>query len=264
MGNILEEIVAAKRVELQANRAGLPEPELETRALDVAPRRGFLEAVTPSPRGRDIRLIAEIKKASPSKGLIRPDFRPVEIARAYEDGGAAAISVLTDGPFFQGSLDILRSVARAASLPLLRKDFVLERYQLLEAREAGASAVLLIVAILTDAALRALLDETRRLEMDALVEVHNEEELARALATDARIIGLNNRDLTTFNVDLGASLRLCPLIPQDRITVSESGVFTHGDAMRLRDAGIDAMLVGESLMRSPDPADAVRELLCGA
>lgn len=261
MPSILEKILRVKREEVLRRRAERTEADLEAAALATPLARGFREALTPSARGGQIRLIAEIKKASPSKGLIRPDFRPVEIARSYEAGGAAAISVLTDEPFFQGSLDVLRRVRQATTLPLLRKDFILDRYQLLEAREAGASAALLIVAALEDADLDALIAETRRLGLDCLVEVHNEAELDRALRTDADILGVNNRDLATFEVNLETSLRLRERIPDDRLMVSESGIFTREDVARLREAGVDAMLVGESLMRQPDPGEAARELL---
>ena len=261
MPSILDKILGVKREEVRRRRAERGEANLEAAALAVPPAGGFREAITSPERGRVARLIAEIKKASPSKGLIRPDFRPVEIAGQYEAGGAAAISVLTDEPFFQGSLDILREVRRATALPLLRKDFIVDRYQLLEAREAGAAAALLIVAALDDASLAALLAETRRLGLDALVEVHNEAELERALATDADIIGVNNRNLATFEVDLGTSIRLRERIPPERVMVSESGIFTREDVARLREAGVDAVLVGESLMRRPDPGAAARELL---
>ena len=258
---ILDKIVAAKRKELAEQRARRSEDELEAAALGAAPSGGFRQAVAAAERGAEIRLIAEIKKASPSKGIIRPDFDPEWIAGRYEAAGAAAISVLTDEPFFQGSLSILRSVRAVTNLPLLRKDFMLERYQLLEAREAGAAAVLLIVAILGDEELRSLLAEARALGLEVLVEVHSAEELRRALDTDAPTIGINNRDLTTFNVDLATTLTLRPEVPDDRVLVSESGVFRREDVLRLQDAGVDAVLVGESLMRRPDPAEGVFELL---
>ena len=263
MPTILDRIVQAKRVELARNRAAVSESELEAKALATAPRGGFAASLTPAERGAEIRLIAEIKKASPSRGLIREDFDPTRIAGQYEAGGAAAISVLTDKEFFQGSLDYLREVSEATPLPLLRKDFALERYQILEAREAGASAILLIIAILDDATLSQLLDDAGALGLDVLMEAHSAEELDRALATDAPTIGINNRDLATFNVDLATTLELRPRIPDERTVVSESGIFTRADVLRLQDAGVDAILVGESLMRQPDPGEAARGLIAG-
>jgi len=258
---ILDEIVAAKRIELARSQERLSEAELEARSLAINPRGGFRKALTPLDRGEDIRLIAEIKKASPSKGLIRPDFRPVEIARQYESAGAAAISVLTDSKFFQGSLDILRNVSQTTSLPCLRKDFVLERYQLLEAREAGAAAVLLIVAVLKDREIALLLKEARSLGLGVLLEVHSEAELARALATEAEIIGVNNRDLKNFQVRIETTFELRAKIPEDRLVVSESGITGREDVLRLQREGVDAILVGESLMRKTEPGEGVRELL---
>ena len=264
MAGILEKIVRSTRRELDARMASRPEADLERAALGRRARGGFLRALRPAERGGDIRLIAEIKKASPSKGLIRPDFDPPSIARRYEAAGAAAISVLTDGPFFQGDLEHLRSAAAAVRLPLLRKDFILERYQLLEAREAGASAVLLIAAVLDDGRLGALLKDAEALGLDALTEVHDREELDRAVALGAPAVGINNRDLGTFEVDLETTLRLRPHIPEGCLAVSESGIFTREDVLRLQRAGVDAVLVGESLMRHPDPGAAVRALLGSA
>lgn len=261
MADILDKIVAAKRAEIEERKALRPIWELERDALDRPPRGGFAQAARPERRGDDIRLIAEIKKASPSKGLIRPDFDPPLIARQYEQAGAAAISVLTDERLFGGSLAILDQVSRAVETPLLRKDFVLEEYQLLEARAAGASAALLIAAILDDDTLESLLREAARLGIDTLTEVHTEAELERAAALGAPVIGVNNRNLQTFEVDLETTLRLRPRIPSDRVAVSESGVFTRADVLRLQDAGVDAVLVGESLMRQPDPGAAARGLL---
>jgi len=261
---ILDRIVSAKRAEIAERRARVPEQDMEKRAMAVPPRGGFVPALRPRQRGADIRLIAEVKKASPSKGLIRPDFDPVAIARSYQDAGAAAVSVLTDREFFQGSLDHMRSVASGVRVPVLRKDFILDRYQLLEAREAGASAVLLIAAILNDRDLALLMAESRALGLETLVEVHSSEELARVLATDAPAIGINNRDLATFQVDIETTLRLRPQIPADRLAVSESGIFTREHVLRLQAAHVDAVLVGESLMRRPDPGDGVRELLGAA
>ncbi|HRU04535.1 MAG TPA: indole-3-glycerol phosphate synthase TrpC [Candidatus Brocadiia bacterium] len=261
MTTILDRIVAAKRAELAQRLAAKPLAALEREALAVPPKGGFAQAIRPPQRGKSIRLIAEIKKASPSKGLIRPDFDPPAIARSYQAAGAAAISVLTDEPFFQGSLDDLRQVAAVTSLPLLRKDFTLDRYHLLEARQAGAAAVLLIAAILDDNTLASLLAQASELGLDAIVETHTPEEARRAVQLGSPIIGVNNRNLDTFEVSLTVSLNIRPLIPDDRIVISESGIATRQDALLLQDAGIDAILVGETLMRCPDPGLAARRLL---
>ncbi len=264
MAHILDRIVAAKREEIKARKEQRPFADLERDALRRPPRASFAQALLPKGRGRDIRLIAEIKKASPSKGLIRQDFDPPLLARQYAAAGAAGISVLTDEPFFQGSLAYLDQVSRTVRTPLLRKDFVLEEYQLLEARAAGASAVLLIAAILDDAALERLLREAAELDLDTLTEVHTEEELDRAVEVGAPVVGVNNRDLQSFEVDLETTLRLRPRIPPDRVAVSESGISRREDVLRLQEAGVDAILVGESLMRQPDPGQAARALLGAA
>jgi indole-3-glycerol phosphate synthase len=211
--------------------------------------------------GREIRLIAEVKKASPSKGLIRPDFDPVAIARRYEETGASAISVLTDEKYFQGKLEYLTAIRETVQLPLLRKDFIIDRMQVYESRAAGADAILLIVAALPIGDLHALLSLTRDLGMDALVEVHTEPELCAALSVGAEIIGINNRDLQTFETKLETTIELAPKVPPDKVLVSESGINTRADVERLMAAGVDAILVGESLMREPDPGTKVKELL---
>lgn len=254
---ILDDIVAARREDLLRARRDTPLGELERRPLYADPRRGFEAGL----RRKSPAIIAEVKKASPSRGVIRADFEPRAIAAAYQSGGAAAISVLTEERFFQGHLKYLEAVRGAVSLPLLRKDFVVDPYQVVEARAFGADAVLLIVAILDDALLRELLLVAGQTGLDALVEVHDEEEVRRAVAAGARLVGVNNRDLRTFVTRLETSERLRPLMPADTLAVAESGIESAADIARLQRAGYDAFLVGESLMRSPDPAAKLRELL---
>lgn len=256
---ILDRIVASKRVELAERKAAIPFSDLKRRVADLPPTRDFARAI--SAADGNCRIIAEFKRASPSKGIIRRDLEPADVARLYEEGGAAAMSVLTDGPFFSGSLDDLDAVRRAVELPLLRKDFTLEPYQLYEARCAGADAVLLIAAILESSQLRDLREEAAALGMASLVEVHNEEELDHVLASGPRIVGINNRDLRTFTVDMQTTFRLKAGMPPGIIAVSESGIKTRADVLQFQEAGIDAILVGETCMRREDPGDAVRELL---
>jgi indole-3-glycerol phosphate synthase len=258
LSTILDQIVATKRREIAEAQKAVPPEELR-RKLDDAPTvRDFfgpLAAVGP------IRLIAEVKKASPSKGVIRADFDPVAVARTYERHGAACLSVLTDKPYFQGQLDDLRRVRAAVDLPLLRKDFILDRYQLLEARLAGADAVLLIAECLDDCALRSLHNEALELGMTPLVELYEPENLPRVLDAGAMLVGVNNRNLRTFEVDLEHTLRMRDRIPGDRVVVAESGITSRADVLRLQQAGVQAMLVGESLMREPDIGLAVDRLL---
>lgn len=255
---ILDEIVASKRIEL-AELKGRKDA-LVRRAQAMGQTRDFAGALSGEP-GHPVRLIAEFKRASPSKGIIRADLQPADAARTYAEAGAAAMSVLTDAPFFSGSIEDLTAAHNAVKLPLLRKDFMLDSCQLYEARAAGADAVLLIAAILETAKLRDLREEAAVLGMAALVEVHNRAELERALASGAKIIGVNNRDLQTFTVAIETTFYLKREIPDGIITVSESGIRTHEDVLRLRDAGVDAMLVGETCMRAENPGQAVRELL---
>jgi indole-3-glycerol phosphate synthase len=249
MSTILDQIVASKREEIAAARIRAPEAALERELASAPPARDFRAALD---QPETMRIIAEIKKASPSAGVLCADFDPVAIARTYERHGAAAISVLTDGRFFQGSLDDLRAVRAAVSLPVLRKDFLLDRYQVVESRCAGADAVLLIAEILDDTTLRDLLNETHRLGMSALVELHDAAHLPRVIASGARLIGINNRDLRTFVTRLEHTLELAAQVPTDRCLVSESGIRTNADLLRLQRAGVRAVLVGECLMRSRD------------
>lgn len=258
MATILDRILATKRQEVARSKASVSEHEMRLRAADAPPPRNLATALaTPGP----IRLIAEVKKASPSKGVIRPDFDPVAIARLYEAHGAAALSVLTDEPYFQGRLEYLRQIRAVVSIPVLRKDFIVDPYQLFEARAAGADAVLLIAECLEGAALGELYALACQWGMTPLVEVYQPENLARVVDLGAAVIGINNRDLRTFEVDLGHTLRLRERVPADRILVSESGIRSRADALRLEAAGVHAMLVGESLMRQPDIGLAVDRLL---
>ena len=251
---ILDTIVARKREEVaELRRRGLPRPE-----GPIEPPRGFLRRLVAAP---GVAIIAEAKKASPSKGVIAPDFDPVRIARHYRAGGATALSVLTDVDFFQGSLDYLPLVRAAVDLPVLRKDFLIDPLQIDEAHAVGADAVLLIVAILDDGQLREFRLQAESLGMDALVEVHDERELERALAADSRLIGINNRNLNDFTLSLETTFRLRALVPGDIPVVSESGITTAADMRRLKAAGVTAALIGESLMRSGEHGTLLEELL---
>lgn len=261
---ILKQILATKAEEVAAARASRPLEQVAAAALAAPPSRGFLRALR-EPAG--IQVIAEVKKASPSKGIIRPDFDPVAIAQAYAKGGAACLSVLTDGPYFQGSLAYLEAIQQAVDLPLLRKDFIIDEYQVYEARAAGADAILLIVAAFVGecavgsrADLERLADLAHELGMDVLVEVHTLDELAVALGLKAQLIGINNRDLKSFQTSLAVTFGLARRIPADRLVVSESGIGTHADLLALERAGAKAVLVGESLMRQSDLGAALRRL----
>lgn len=250
--------MVSTRREIEAARAQMPDEAMRALASAAPTPRDFFAALLgPGP----IRLIAEVKKASPSQGVIRPDFEPVTLARAYEAHGASCLSVLTDKPFFQGSLDYLRQIRAAVKLPLLRKDFILDRYQLWEARAAGADAVLLIAECLDDCHLRGLHNEAVELGMTPLVEFYEPANVERVLDAGAMLVGVNNRNLHTFEVDLEHTLRMRERIPADRVLVAESGIKTRADAARLEAAGVQAMLVGESLMRQVDLGAAVDALL---
>lgn len=257
---ILDRILATKREEVAARKAARPEGELRALAQDLPPPRDFLAALR-RPAGGALRAIAEIKKASPSAGVLRADFDVAALARGYARGGAAALSVLTDGPYFQGHLDHLQLARAAAPLPLLRKDFVVEAYQLWEARAAGADAALLIVRALLPDDLKRLLDAAAEARVQTLVEVHDAAEADRAVGAGAACIGVNNRDLQTFHTSLDVSLRLRPRIPPDRVTVSESGLRVPADLRRVAAAGFDAALLGEALLRAPDPGAHLASLL---
>lgn len=255
---ILDRILVQTRATVESDRAALPESELEAKIADLPPCRDFHAALA---SGEEVRLIAEVKRASPSAGLIREDFDPVEIAQAYQQAGAACISVLTDKPFFQGSLDFLHQVRQHVDLPLLRKDFIVDRYQLLQARAAGADCVLLIAECLTADELIRLHEQAIELGMQTLIELFEPQNLDAVLATGTRLVGVNNRDLRTFETSLEHTLRLRPAIPQDRLVVGESGIRDHDDLIRLGRGGVKAVLVGESLMRNADIKEATRRLL---
>ncbi len=254
---MLNRIIAGKKEEVAQRKQSLP---LACLKESIAQRPAPLDFAL-SLSGNHTRLIAEVKRASPSRGVLCPDFNPVKLAKSYAQGGAAAISVLTEANHFQGSLDYLAAIRDKVSLPLLRKDFIFDPYQVYESRACGADALLLIVAILSQQQLEELISLSHRLGLSCLVEVHNEAEVERALLSQAQIIGINNRDLSTFATDISATGRLRPLIPQPRIVVSESGIKHRRDVEKLRKWGVNAVLVGEALVTADDIRAKVRELI---
>jgi indole-3-glycerol phosphate synthase len=264
MSDILNKILARKAEEIAERCARVPLAELTARARDASPTRDFAGALQAAIAQGDPAVIAEVKKASPSKGVIRPDFRPADIAVSYEFGGAACLSVLTDVDFFQGADIYLQQAREACTLPVLRKDFTIDPYQVYEARVLGADCILLIVAALDDTQLVELSSLAMQLDMDVLVEVHDIDELERALQVPVPLVGINNRNLRTFEVSLDTTLAMKDAVPKDRVLVTESGILVPGDVTRMRAAGVDAFLVGETFMRAEEPGEALRQLFFAA
>lgn len=261
MTDILAQIADYKRDDVTSRKAARSQADVDAAATAASAPRGFKAALQAAHGPGKLSLIAEIKKASPSKGLIREDFDPPILAQAYEAGGAACLSVLTDGPSFQGADDYLVAARAATALPCIRKDFLVDPWQVAESRALGADAILVILAMIDDVLAAELMAEARRLGMDALVEVHDEAEMARASALGADLVGVNNRDLKSFVVDLAVTERLSAQAPRDALLVTESGIFTHQDVVRMEATGAKAMLVGESLMRHVDVTAATRALI---
>jgi indole-3-glycerol phosphate synthase len=262
--DILKKIIHRKVEEVSDRSARVPLDRLVAGLDEIDPPRGFADALRAKVDTGAPAVIAEIKKASPSKGVLRPDFRPAEIAESYARKGAACLSVLTDRDFFQGSDADLRAARAACALPVIRKDFIVDPYQVYEARAMGADCILLIVACLDDRRLAELNDLAQRLGLDVLVEVHDGDELTRALAIPGRLVGINNRNLRTFEVTLDTTLGLLDAIPSDRMLVTESGILTADDVGRMRSSGVDAFLVGEAFMRAQDPGEELKRLFFGA
>jgi len=258
--DILKKIIQRKQEEIAERQSNVALAEQQQRSSDAGPVRGFVEAIKHRLAQSQPAVIAEIKKASPSKGVMRENFQPAEIAQSYEKGGASCLSVLTDIDFFQGSDEYLQQARSACSLPVLRKDFMIDPYQVYEARAIGADCILLIVAALTDEQMHELNDLAQQLGMDVLVEVHDAAELQRALALNTTLIGVNNRDLRSFTTSLDTTLNLLATVPDDRIVVTESGIHTPQDVKLMRENGVNAFLVGEAFMVAEDPGEKLHEL----
>jgi len=260
MSDILDKILAHKKKEVALRKSGVSQLELEQQIAQLPPTRGFAKALIQQAQRGKPAVIAEIKKASPSKGLIRANFNPAEIAVSYESGGATCLSVLTDSAFFQGHDEYLIQAREACQLPIIRKDFVLDPYQVYEARAIGADCILLIVAALDSQQLHELASAAEEVGLDVLVEVHDEEELQRALALNTSLVGINNRDLRNFTTSLSTTTALLPLIPEDRIVVTESGIHSREDVQLMLSHGVFGFLVGEAFMRADDPGSRLKEL----